>query len=110
MIRNLFAYTGPGFDPEFVSVNEVNGVIEVSVRGAKPESGPAPQAMARIPDADWALLKAPTDEQIKHMVERFLRWRLPEDFHPDGGISFEKSGSAGTPYEHRREPVGTNLL
>lgn len=28
-----------------------------------------------------------TDEQIKHMAERFLSWRLPENFNPDGGIS-----------------------
>jgi len=27
-----------------------------------------------------------TDEQIKHMAERFLCWKLPEDFHPDAGL------------------------
>jgi hypothetical protein len=27
-----------------------------------------------------------TDEQIKHMVNRFLGWRLPENFQPDAGI------------------------
>ena len=51
-----------------------------------------------------------TDEQIKHMVDRFLAWRLPDDFHPDNGISFEPIGNAGTPHEYKREPVGTNLL
>lgn len=30
-----------------------------------------------------------TDEQIKHIVNRFLRWKLPENFHPDAGISFK---------------------
>ena len=29
------------------------------------------------------------DEQIKHMVDRFLGWRLPEHFRPDAGISFD---------------------
>ena len=51
-----------------------------------------------------------TQDQIKHMVEQFLRWRLPETFHPDGGITFEPVGSKGTQYEFQREPVGTNLL
>src|SRR5689334_17429332 len=48
--------------------------------------------------------------QVKHMVERFLRWRLPEDFNPDGGVSFKKLRNEGTPYEGKNEPVGTNLL
>jgi hypothetical protein len=26
------------------------------------------------------------DDQIKHMIYRFLSWRLPENFNPDGGI------------------------
>lgn len=36
----------------------------------------------------------------KQMVERFLSWKLPNDFAPDGGISFDGVS----------EPVGTNLL
>lgn len=51
-----------------------------------------------------------TDDQIKHMAERFLSWKLPENFNPDGGISFDPISSQGTPHEYRREPVGTNLL
>src|SRR5688500_16250428 len=55
------------------------------------------------------------DPIIKHMVDRFLTWKLPEDFHPDGGISFEPEFNAeymaqqGEP-PMRHEPVGTNLL
>ena len=51
-----------------------------------------------------------TDDQIKIMVNRFLSWRLPEDFRPDAGISFERFYNAGTRYEGRHEPIGTNLL
>ena len=51
-----------------------------------------------------------TDEQIKHMVDRFLQWKLPADFNPDGGVTFDPISSKGTPYERVREPVGTNLL
>lgn len=51
-----------------------------------------------------------TEEQIKQMAERFLCWPLPENFNPDGGISFEKAGNPGTAYEFVRAPVGTNLF
>jgi len=51
-----------------------------------------------------------SDEQIKHMVERFLMWKLPENFNPDGGISFNKLRNENTPYVGKNEPVGTNLL
>lgn len=50
------------------------------------------------------------DAQIKHMAEQFLRWKLPENFNPDGGISFEPIGNAGSQYEFKREPTGTNLF
>lgn len=52
-----------------------------------------------------------TDE----MVTRFLGWKLPEDFHPDAGISFqpyfnvEWNAKHGKPPQ-RHEPIGTNLL
>ena len=44
--------------------------------------------------------------QVKHMVNRFLQWKLP-----DGGVSFDREPfNKGTPYERKHEPVGTNLL
>jgi hypothetical protein len=51
-----------------------------------------------------------SEEQIKHMVNRFLAWRLPEPFRPDGGITFEPFGNAGTLHQYKREPTGTNLF
>ena len=52
-----------------------------------------------------------TDDQIKHMVNRFLQWRLPADFNPDGGVSFDREPmNKGTAYERQHEPVGTRLL
>ena len=41
------------------------------------------------------------DNLVKEMVNRFLCWKLPKDFAPDGGISFKESAWW---------PVGTNLL
>ena len=52
-----------------------------------------------------------TEEQIKHMVQRFLGWRLPENFSPDAGISFKPTyneNSSWGPQKH--EPIGTNLF
>lgn len=51
-----------------------------------------------------------TDEQIKHMVNRFLGWRLPEPFRPDAGISFKAEFNEHTAYPMRHQPVGTNLF
>ncbi len=51
----------------------------------------------------------------EEMVTRFLQWRLPDDFHPDAGISFnpeynvEYNASHGLP-PARWRPTGTNLL
>lgn len=34
------------------------------------------------------------DKQIKHMAERFLSWKLPADFNPDGGITAKRPNYA----------------
>ena len=51
-----------------------------------------------------------TEEQIRHMVDRFLGWRLPENFSPDAGISFEADYNQHTAYPMKHEPTGTNLF
>jgi hypothetical protein len=50
------------------------------------------------------------DEQIKYMVNRFLTWRLPENFNPDAGISFKSRFNERTAHPMKHEPVGTNLF
>lgn len=56
-----------------------------------------------------------SDLQIKHMVDRFLAWKLPDTFRPDAGISFEPEhskeymASLGKP-PMRHQPTGTNLF
>jgi hypothetical protein len=51
-----------------------------------------------------------TEDQIKRMVDRFLQWKLPEDFHPDNGISFDPTFNKHLPVPMKCNPVGTNLL
>lgn len=51
-----------------------------------------------------------TDDQIKHMVNRFLQWRLPDDFAPDAGIRFDPVYNVHASPPLRHEPVGTNLF
>lgn len=55
------------------------------------------------------------EDQIKQIVDRFLSWRLPDDFHPDAGISFEPefnkeyNAKQGKPPQ-RHTPTGTILF
>lgn len=42
--------------------------------------------------------------QLKHMVNRFLRWHLPADFSPDAGIRYTRG------HPSHPGPSGTNLL
>lgn len=52
-----------------------------------------------------------TDDQINHMVNRFLAWRLPENFCPDAGISFKPTFNEHMPFgPMKHEPTGTNLF
>lgn len=51
-----------------------------------------------------------TDDQIKHMVNRFLGWKLPADFNPDAGISFKAEYNEHSAHPMRHEPIGTNLF
>lgn len=51
-----------------------------------------------------------TEDQIKHMVNRFLGWKLPTNFNPDDGITFDPVMNKGHSFESRREPSGTNLF
>ena len=50
------------------------------------------------------------DSQIKRMVDRFLSWKLPDDFAPDGGISFNRTFNEHTAHPMKHEPSGTNLF
>lgn len=55
---------------------------------------------------------------IKHLVDRFLGWKLPADFHPDAGISFKPTfndtpeimQALGLAEPMHHEPTGTNLF
>lgn len=49
------------------------------------------------------------EAQIKQMVDRFLSWKLPEDFNPDGGVSVDRVYLAKLPASHPG-PSGTNLF
>lgn len=50
-----------------------------------------------------------TEDQIKHMVSRFLAWKLPGSFAPDGGIKFTQTYMVNS-HIMVHEPSGTNLF
>lgn len=47
---------------------------------------------------------------VKEMTNRFLCWKLPQDFHPDAGISFVPTHFQKGENADLHWPVGTNLL
>ena len=57
-----------------------------------------------------ALQQQPVMFDINAMVDRFLAWKLPQDFHPDSFIIFDRAKHdtwGGCPNSW---PTGTNLL
>ncbi len=50
-------------------------------------------------------LREVREPDIKTMVSRFLAWKLPDDFYPDGGVTFKP-----LPIPPHTWPTGTNLL
>ena len=48
------------------------------------------------------------DDMVERAVTRFLSWKLPKDFHPDGGVVFIPTKGRG--YDSPHWPCGTNLL
>lgn len=67
-------------------------------------------ALASNPPAPTNKETNMTEEQIKHMVRRFLTWQLPENFKPDAGISFKAEFNENTAYPMKHTPSGTNLF
>jgi len=119
-IDALNAYTSTEALREALEAAEqfiVNGVESGFIRMPDPPDS----ALDTLPKIRAALSGSPapttppmetemTEAQIKHMVDRFLSWKLPTAFNPDGGISFERIAGASGPHPFVREPVGTNLL
>jgi hypothetical protein len=77
----------------------------------KPSVVSALTEAARFLGSDRPLVTSTaTDDQIRHMVNRFLNWKLPETFNPDGGISFKRTFNEHTAHPMKYEPSGTNLF
>ena len=64
-------------------------------------AGNALAAVTRLPE------RPDTAPDVKAMVERFLRWKLPATFNPDNGIAFSPPTGPNLQTEW---PSGTNLL
>ena len=75
-------------------------------RAAKADNRPV-ASLGELILLDWLRSQEITDAQIKHMVNRFLNWRLPQNFAPDGGISYTRPNY---PPSVDATPLGTNLL
>lgn len=91
---SLLSASPPASEPDVVASHEdtSNGVAAQKGDNVSHNSEPDKQAL------------------INHMVERFLAWRLPANFCPDGGISFKADYNEHTDYLGKHEPCGTNLF
>ena len=61
----------------------------------------------KMRDIEGASMKKESAQVTEEIVNRFLCWRLPASFNPDGGVSFDKKNR--DPNTHHW-PVGTNLF
>jgi hypothetical protein len=73
--------------------------------------GPVPPNPGAQEASAAAMVPPPVSaDLVDHMVSRFLSWKLPEGFSPDGGITFTPVMNEGTEYAYRSDPSGTNLF
>lgn len=87
---------------------QVNALIKRAVDAAGcDEAMRFSQAALNASHAHQVLESVPDDTEalIKHMADRFLGWKLPSGFHPDCGITFDKTKIHATSW-----PTGTNLI
>lgn len=56
----------------------------------------AGQAMCMLRDIEIGNIGQPVSPAVAHMVDRFLSWKLPKNFNPDGGIEFHPLANKGT--------------
>lgn len=64
-----------------------------------------------MPNNSKEIIALMTSPNIDECVNRFLGWKLPSDFSPDCGISFEQySNQDNDRYKALRKPTGTNLF
>lgn len=111
---NIHAFTQNVSRPAYISVNQSGiGFAKVTVRSQDADTA----SDINLCKADavklandilaWAgEAPAPARVDVKEMVNRFLGWRLPEDFYPDCFITFNRDGAKA----HGSHPVGTNLF
>jgi len=67
-------------------------------------------AMDRVAAWTRTTSLAAQDGLVKHMANRFLGWKLPENFSPDAGISFKPTFNDHLDPPMRNNPIGTNLF
>lgn len=88
------------------TVNLVRQVIEKGVRAILEECIALQEENNRLRAAQTHPVTSP---DIETMVNRFLGWKLPADFYPDCGISFD--GRKDDEWNKNKTwPVGTNLF
>lgn len=87
------------------------GVLDADLGHGKilSELADARIALERRSNAKAAQPVSAAVPDVREAVNRFLSWKLPKDFSPDCGISFDGRGKDAMGYE-KSWPIGTNLF
>lgn len=111
---HVFAYTGPGSDyPPYANLSRCTNGYRLTVR-SQGDGGRNTASIDLAPDVVEALADRALDDLnrkrsapvvTEDMVARFLTWKLPPDFWPDGNVCFNDAAARAGSW-----PVGTNLL
>lgn len=125
-MAKIFAYKEPASVrdyPSCLSVNHIDTeadenivftVSNIGNSGSAQEVRLTPQRCRALIDGlamalyggEAAHIVAPAPD-IDGMVNRFLGWKLPQNFYPDCYVSFDREKASQSPHGW---PIGTNLL
>lgn len=91
-----------GCDHDHATADEAQDCVEAKIKIGQVTGFPYRDRSAEA--------EAAAQAKVKHMVDRFLAWKLPENFNPDAGISFKPEFNEQTAHPTRHQPTGTNLF
>jgi hypothetical protein len=102
-VHRASAFAG-AFSFSEISMNDKAIEQEIQAKGLNaPRITPA-DLQANIASEHYFTAADGVAPPVNKMVDRFLGWKLPEDFFPDAGVSFK------APQHHGGWPTGTNLF
>lgn len=99
--------TAPKHNEVTVLRDDANAYCRIlTLLGMEEEGDPVAEVESLLADIKVNAGAAPATD-IDGMVNRFLGWKLPQNFYPDCYVSFDREKASQSPHGW---PTGTNLL